>query len=76
LEEDMKCYRIKNLVTGMYFIPSRRISVPGKGWVKSNWSKIGKIYPSLARARCGLAQAAFYLPKEKMEIVEVTLNDE
>ena len=46
----MKVYRIKHLPTGLYYCPSRQVSVkPPTGgysrWVKSNLSTKGKLYP-------------------------------
>lgn len=43
-------YRIRHIPTGMYYCPSRTVTVKVEGksyrqWVKSNLSKNGKLYP-------------------------------
>lgn len=44
----MKVYRLKHIPTGLYFCPSRELTVrnsEGKAsWVKSNLSEDGKVY--------------------------------
>lgn len=48
----MRCYKLRHIPTGLYFIPSRQVSVRLKDkngevhhhWVKSNLSKKGKVY--------------------------------
>jgi hypothetical protein len=48
----MRCYKLKHIPSGLYFIPGREVSVKLKDkngqlnqrWVKSNLSKKGKIY--------------------------------
>jgi len=43
----MKVYRIRHIPSGLYYCPARHVKVPNQeyGWIKSNLSKTGKLYP-------------------------------
>jgi hypothetical protein len=79
----MKVYKIKHKNTGLFFIPSRHIRNP-KGhlsgenqYIKSNWSKTGKIYATKGRANSAIAGAISMLNLQspaEIEIIEYEIQ--